>query len=198
VDKYINNNIDPPLNPTEAIPYTPHRTTVDELRADWPNTPLSPTGLTESVQQRIEWLARRLPHGYVTPGQLAERYHKGEFVRFESEEEKQKVLEIAADLAKQRAAKLTERKGQEVPAEDMAFEDVSSRSKDRNILADTYVKGTYPPLEKQKMPFLDTIVRNLRNNETYHGAETEKFIETIQGLIPAQAGRGSRQVPRRA
>jgi len=190
VETYVKTVIDPPENPTEETVYSPGKDlSIDDLRADWPNTPISATGLTETVQQRIEWLAHRIPHGYQTPGQLADRYFKGHLTRFESEAEKEKVLALAAGLAARRADEITERRNVEVQPWDMSMEDVASRPAERQNLADTYVRGKYPELEKQKMPFLDQIVRNLDNNSTYHSTDTKQFMETVQKFIAPQGGK---------
>ncbi|KAL2406871.1 hypothetical protein ABEF93_008731 [Exophiala dermatitidis] len=194
INQYIKTNIDRPVNPTEEIPHVPgQELSVDTLRADWPNTPLSGTGLTESVQQRIEWLAHRIPHGYQTPMQLAERYYKGYLTRFESEEEKKEVLALAAEMARKRADEITEKKNIEAHPKDMAFDDVASRAAERQALAETYVKGKYPEPEKQKMPFLDQIVRNLNNNDTYNGLQSEQFMQTIHKLMATQAPRSQKR-----
>ncbi|KAJ9637508.1 hypothetical protein H2204_004657 [Knufia peltigerae] len=205
VDHWVNTVIDPPPNPTEEITYTPGQNmAVKDLRADWPNTPLSGTGLTETVQQRIEWLAHRIPHGYQTPGQLAERYVKGYFTRFESEEEKAEVLKLAAEMAQKRADRVTERKNIEAKPHDMSFSDVVSRQTERQGLADTYVRGDYPTVRKQKMPFLDHVVENLNNNGTYQGTQTKQFMKTIRRLMaaghPSQAPKPAapKQVSKRA
>merc|ERR1712000_307298 len=196
VGHYINTVIDPPPNPTEEIIHKPGQDmSIESLRADWPNTPLSATGLTETVQQRIEWLAHRLPHGYQTPQQLAERYVKGYFTRFESEEEKKEVVHLAEEMAQKRADEITERKNVEVKPRDMSFDDVVSRQAERQGLADTYVRGKYAEVQKQKMPFLDHVVENLNNNVTYKGPETDQFIQTVQKLMaagrPGQAQKGA-------
>ncbi|KAJ9497192.1 hypothetical protein H2202_007348 [Exophiala xenobiotica] len=196
VEHLINTVIDPPPNPTEEIIHKPgQEMSIESLRADWPNTPLSATGLTETVQQRIEWLAHRIPHGYQTPQQLAERYVKGYFTRFESEEEKQEVLRLAEEMAQKRADEITERKNVEVKPRDMSFADVVSRQAERQGLADTYVRGKYAEVQKQKMPFLDHVVENLNNNVTYRGPETDQFMQTVQKLMaagrPGQAQKGA-------
>ncbi|OAL32289.1 hypothetical protein AYO22_00311 [Fonsecaea multimorphosa] len=191
VENYINTIVDPPANPTTELPHVPGESlSVTELRKDWPNTPLSNSGLVESVQQRIEWLAHRIPHGYQTPGQLAEWYTKGYFTRFESEAEKEEVLKIAQEMAKVEADKETEKNNVETQPKDMDFDDVVSRPGEHKGLADTYVRGVYPEVKKQKMPFLDQIVRNLNNNATFPHGKTEQFMQTVQKVIVSRAQGG--------
>ncbi|KIW97622.1 uncharacterized protein Z519_01206 [Cladophialophora bantiana CBS 173.52] len=188
VEHYINTIVDPPVNPTTELPHVPGKDlSVSELRKDWPNTPLSNSGLVESVQQRIEWLAHRIPHGYQTPGQLAEWYTKGYFTRFESESEKEEVLKLAQEMARAEADKETEKTNVEVQPKDMEFDDVVTRAAERKGLADTYVRGVYPEVKKQKMPFLDQIVRNLNNNATFPHGKTEQFMQTVQRVIVSRA-----------
>lgn len=177
-----------PMTPKDPITYNPQQMTLDQFKADWPNTPLSVTGLVGSVQQKAEVLARRLPHGYVSPDQLAERFEKGELVRFESVEERDKVLAKAVELAKAKSDVLTERKGEVVPVRDMSF---SSIEKDEGKqLASKMGNGIYPALEKQRIPFLDTVMRNLRNNGTYHDSKQDEFMAKIASLLPQQGAKG--------
>jgi hypothetical protein len=178
----------------KPVPYEPKGTTMEELRLDWPATAIDGRGSTESVQQKLEFLAKRLPHGWSSPQELAERLHKGQMVHFESDEERKEVLAIAAELAQSRADMLTERKGEHVPPEDMSFADVTAEEKER--LAAKMVKGEYPALQTHKLPFLNQVQRNLRNNGTYHEMETSKFMEKIQSLLPAN--RGGQQAQKRS
>ncbi|KAH0848401.1 hypothetical protein FOPE_02338 [Fonsecaea pedrosoi] len=197
VENYINTIVDPPANPTTELPHLPgEELSVTELRKDWPNTPLTNSGLVESVQQRIEWLAHRIPHGYQTPGQLAEWYTKGYFTRFESEAEKEEVLKLAQEVAKLEADKETEKTNVEVQPKDVSFEDVVARAAERKGLADTYARGVYPQVKKQKMPFLDQIVRNLNNNATFPHGKTEQFMQTVQKVIVSRAQEGGRNQKR--
>lgn len=176
-----------PLTPKDSIAYNPPQMTLDDFKADWPNTPMSVTGLVGSVQQKAEVLARRLPHGYVSPDQLAERLEKGDLVRFESVEERDKVVAKAAELAKARSEMLTDRKGEVVPARDMTF---SSIEKDEvKELASKMGNGLYPELEKQRIPFLKTVMRNLRNNGTYHDSKQDEFMAKVASLLPHQGAR---------
>lgn len=186
IEAYLTKHIDRPDNPTEQITYNPTPQSAKELQKDWPNTPLSSTGLTASIVQKIEWLARRIPHGYQTPEQLAEHFAKGNLTKFESAEEKNMVIKIAQDMAKQRAEKITEKKGEQVKPKDMTIVDLNAISNDKQSLVDSMIKGQYSELEKQRMPFLDNIVKTLRNNETYNSLETNKFMAKIQSMMPAQ------------
>jgi hypothetical protein len=170
----------------KPISYEPKATTMEELGLDWPATAMDGKSLAESAQQKLEFLAKRLPHGWLSPQALAERFHKGQMVHFKSSEERKEVLAIAAELAKSRADMLTERKGEPIAPEDMSFGDVSAEEKGR--LGAKMVKGEYPALQTHKLPFLNQVERNLMNNGTYHEMETSKFMEKIQSLLPANRG----------
>jgi len=181
----------------KPVPYEPKATTMKELRLDWPTTAIDATGLAESVQQKAESLAKRIPHGYLTPQEIAERFHKGEMVHFESEAERIEVLKIASELAQARADKLTDRKGESIAPEDMSFAEVSVEEK--RTLGAKMVKGEYPGLQAQSMPFLNQVVRSLRNNGTYHETETSKFMDKIQSFMPAnRGGRAAQQAQKSA
>lgn len=179
------------LTPKNRLPYNPQQMSLEDFKADWPNTPLSVSGLVGTVQQKAEVLARRLPHGYVSPDQLAEQFQKGELVRFESVEERDKVLAKAAELAKARSDMLTDRKGENVPADDMSFSSIAKAGGEE--LANKMGKGVYPELEKQRMPFLDAVMRNLRNNGTYHDSKQDEFMAKIESLLPQQGAKGRQQ-----
>ncbi|ETI25967.1 hypothetical protein G647_02744 [Cladophialophora carrionii CBS 160.54] len=200
VENYISTIVDPPVNPTTELPHTPGTTLAEtELRKDWPNTPLSNAGLVESVQQRIEWLAHRLPHGYQTPNQLAMHYTRGYLTRFESVQERDEVLSISRQLAQKWADRDTEKSGSsgEVQPENMDFDSIADREGERNGLAETWVKGVYPVVQKQKMPFLDQIVRNLNNNGTVTPGKAEQFMQTVQSVIVSrQPSQGGGQAPK--
>ena len=189
IDKYIDEVIDPSPIATEALPYVPKEHTTDELRLDWPNTPLSGSGLTESVIQKVTWLAKRLPHGYWTPRQIAERYEEGYMVRFNSEEEKETVLRLAAEMANSRAAKVSERIGEEVQAGDMQFESLGERSDEKQRLTDSMTKGVYPVPGKQSNQVMEGVMRQLDNNATYRSEDAEKFKGRIERLIGMVGGR---------
>lgn len=172
----------------EPLVYNPQQLNLKDFQADWPNTPLSALGLVGSVHQKAEVLASRLPHGYVSPDQLAERFQKGELVRFESIEERDKVLAKAAELAKARSDILSDRKGEAIPAEDMTF--LSIGAEEEKDIASKMGRGLYPQVEKQRIPFLDTVMRGLKNNGTYHNSKQDEFMAKIASLLPQQGAGG--------
>ena len=185
--------MDDPKPPDVA--YDPVELTIEDLRKDWPATPMSSIGMTETVAEKTRWLARRFPHGYNTHHELANRLHKGEMVHFESMEEKDEVVRVAQELAKERADKLSKRtnttQGVREP-DPMEFVEISKDDKAK--LESTMVKGEYPPLQPQRLPFLDSVVRTLRNNGSYQEQKTGQFLRKLIGLLPAgRASRGVRQ-----
>lgn len=190
VDEYIEKHIDPPPNPTEFLPYDPTKLSLEDLKADWPNTPLSTSGMTESVVQKIEWLARRLPHGYQSPEQIAEHYLKGNLTRFESDEERETVIKLASKMsAKTKADSEAGLLHKHEPprfqtVEDPAFTSLSAKSAEKNYLVDAGVKGDYGEVEQQRYPFMQNAARLLNNNETYGPAQAQKLLNRIQALMP--------------
>lgn len=197
--EYVTKYVDRPDNPTQPLPYNPTRLTLDDLKSDWPNTPLSTSGMTESVIQKVQWLARRLPHGYQSPEQIAEHYLKGNLTRFESEEEKKTVLKLAAELSantKRESDDGTLHK-HETPrfaiVEDPAFTSVASKAGDKGHIMSTSVRGDYGQAQQQKYAFMQTAEKVLSNNETYGPVQSQKLLARVQALIPQSRPGGAQQ-----
>jgi hypothetical protein len=171
------------------VPYEAEEQSLALLKPEWPDTPLSATGLTESVVQKLNFLARYLPHDYWTPYQIAERFIKGELVRFTSEEQKAKVLQYAAQISSERQAYQKERaelKGRDAPPPpelDWAVKSVVGQEADYKGLVDIMARGVYPELPTGQRPLFAGIHRQLRNNETYVEGDTDKFMGRIEQLI---------------
>lgn len=199
MEEYITKYVDRPANPTKPLPYNPTKFTLDDLKSDWPNTPLSTSGMTESVIQKVEWLARRLPHGYQSPQQIAEHYLKGNFTRFESEEEKQNVLKLASELSAKTKIEtedgtLHKHESPRFPVvADTAFTSLGSKSADKGHLMTTTIKGDYNQVQQQKYAFMQNVGRLLNNNETYGPVQAEKLMTRVQGLIPQARTGGAQQ-----
>lgn len=197
--EYVEKYVDRPANPTEALPYNPTRLTLDDLKSDWPNTLLSTSGMTESVVQKVQWLARRLPHGYQSPEQIAEHYLKGNLTRFESEEERKTVLQLAAELS---AKTKTEKEDgtlhkHETPrfaiVEDPAFTSIASKKSDKDHIMTSSIRGDYDRPQQQKYAFMQTASKILNNNETYGPVQSQKLLTRVQALIPQARAGGAQQ-----
>ena len=199
LDNYVARHIDRPENPTEPVPYEPASLNLDDLRSDWPNTPLSSSGMTESVIQKIEWLSKRLPHGYQTPEDIAEHYLRGNLTRFESEEEKQLVLKIASEMTAKTKTESEEDTlhKHETPrfqiVEDANFTSISGKEADKSFLVEAAVKGDYGEVQKQPYPFMQGAARLLNNNGSYGPESMQRFLGRVQALIP-QRGAAAQQV----
>lgn len=200
MEEYISKYVDRPANPTEPLPYKPSKLTLDDLRSDWPNTPLSTSGMTESVIQKVAWLARRLPHGYQSPEQIAEHYLKGNLTRFESNEEREMVLKLASELS---AKTKTESEDgtlhkHETPrfaiVEEPTFTSLASKAGDKGHLMNTTIKGDYGQAQQQKYAFMQSAGRILGNNETYGPVQSEKLLARVQALIPQGKAGGAQPV----
>ena len=184
-----------------AVPHQPRSHTVDSLRSDFPPIPTSSVAAMEAVQQRMDWLARRLPHGWIGADDLAEQYARGELVRFDSEEEKEEVLSMAAVIAG----------GDQTKArEDLGFVDAtqSSTTTDASQLANTMIRGIYPGLAQsqtasrptQQQPssvHLATATLALRNNGTYGTAKNQRFVDKVLSVLARGAAGGAMKEPRK-
>lgn len=196
---YVKKYVDRPDNPTEPLPYNPTQLTLGNLKADWPNTLLSTSGMTESVIQKVQWLARRLPHGYQSNEQVAEHYLKGNLTHFKSAQEKTTVLELAARLSAETKREHDEGTlhKHETPrfaiVEDPAFTSISSKEGDKGHIMSTSIKGDYGQAQQQKYAFMQNAERLLGNNETYGPAQSQKLLARVQALIPQSRTGGAQQ-----
>lgn len=199
MNQFIKQYIHPPYNPEDSIVYNPQNLSLNDFRADWPNTAMTKAGMTESVIQKIEWLAKRLPHGYQSPEQIAEHYLKGNLTRFDSEEEKQLVLKLAAEKSAE-----TKREDEEgtlnkhrLPrfaiVEDPSFTSVGAKQEDKNHLLQATVQGDYGEEAKQRYSFLQNAARTLNNNETYKPESVQRVLDRVQALIPKGRPGGAQQ-----
>lgn len=209
--------------PQEDVVYEPVPISMQDLRKDWPPIPTSSDlAMTESVDEKLTWLARRTGMEYVPPGELATRLFEGEIVLFETEEEKAVGLELARQMAVRKTWRTAKRKNREYfteKAENMSilekpedpddepdepdlfememdlrkmkiqpvevvFEPIAQA--ERKEVMDAFTKGDYAPPQRQRLPLLDNVVRNLRNNETYQGPESVKFMAKLESLIPGR------------
>lgn len=205
MDDYITKYIDRPDNATTYLPYNPQPLSLSDLKQDWPNTPLSTSGLSESVTQTLSGLSSRLAHGYMSPNHLAEHFLKGKLTRFESAAEKELVLERAAQMVQDQTSKtdleLSPLKKPSPDALKLAdtheFVALAHKADEKKFLVDESVRGVYSAVEKQRYPFLDNVVKNLRNNSTYGEVQSKRVLERIAKLLP-QGGQAKKAAAKAA
>lgn len=167
--------------PREWVDHTPVELSLEELRVDWPAVPTGRVGLVNGVEEKLRWMARKLPHGYDTPEELAMRVRQGKLVRFENVEEKRLALKAANVRWKN-------------------FEGISHQ--DRVVLGKELIRGVYPGGRgagaggrgegKEAAPFVDEVIRILGNNETYQAKQKDQLCATIQSFLSARRPAGTR------
>lgn len=200
IEENIAKYIDRPENPTEPITYAPNQMSLDELKVDWPNTPLTSAGLTESIVQKLRWLAKRLPHGYRSPQQLAQDLLAKKFVAFESEAEKQEVIKVAKELSAEFEQAIAEgtKKHSDVYNFHTAsqkkgnFVSVNDQEGDNKYLIESNIQGSYAQPQKQPYPFMQNAARMLFNNGSYGPESSQKLLARVGALIP-QRGAAAQQ-----
>ena len=165
--------------PKDYLPYHPKQPERTELEKDWPNTPMTTSGTIASIAQHLGPMANRQGHTHWTPLQLAKMYLAGQLVSFNSEAEKEETMKFVKQLQDEREAATGKPQGS-VPA----YAALSSSEKGAaGSVISSMVQGQYPTLEKQQMPWMNTIVRQLRNNETYSPTDSTKFMARIHKLV---------------
>jgi hypothetical protein len=170
----------------KPVRYNPEGYDIEKLRQTWPSLPIGGTASVGSVLERLAWMSDRLVNGYDSPQELAKRVHEGKRVLFASDEEKTRVIELANEMAAERAKKLTERKGQIVEPEHVSFEVISEE--DKRAILEKLVAGKYPKVETtmvEASPIIADVLRNLRNNETYQRAEGKRFMGKLMESLPS-------------
>jgi hypothetical protein len=178
----------------KPVRYDPMQYDFANLKETWPSVPIGTNGRASSVYEKLALMSDRYANGYYAPRELAQKLYKGEQVFFQSEQEKQQVVEEARKLAQDRADKLAQRKGDTVDPEDMSFKAITEdHQKD---LISQFVTGKYTTLESTndgKSPVINEVIRNLANNETYRTAGKQtQFLGKLESLLtPPQRAKRS-------
>ncbi|KAI9880146.1 MAG: hypothetical protein M1830_005175 [Pleopsidium flavum] len=174
------------------VPFQPLEVTQDRLRGDGPAVVVGEFGMANIVEEKLDWLAERPIGSYRRTDELARRLLSGEFVRFESDAEKDAVVKRAETLAVEEGIRLSERKGEVVQPKEAGFEPITEE--DRNLLVERLLKGSHeapgsPPPEDG---VLKELLRVTHRNETYLPRDASSLLGKVRGLLPAQTSRASR------
>ncbi|KAK2811938.1 hypothetical protein FQN50_001645 [Emmonsiellopsis sp. PD_5] len=176
----------------KPVRYAPQGSSVENLQRTWPALPIGETGPMEALHERLAWMSERYVNSFEPTDLLAQRIHKGEWVYFNNEQEKQEAVEAAKKMAAERAEMLTERKAEEIEPEDMSFKSMDETQ--RKQLVGRLVTGEYAREVKEERdtlpshPFYTDVLRNLRNNPTYQGPHREQFLDVLAKAMPKVKG----------
>lgn len=138
------------------------------------------------LEDRLRLLAEPTQDGFRWPRDIAKRMLKGQFVSFESEEEKAAVLAAA------------EKVNTTVKKEKRVFAPVATSS--QGALVDSLIRGKYadPKATPYKQAVLNDVARYASNNGTYLADDQSKLIRKIRSLLPAEGVAARRPAPKKS
>lgn len=139
-------------------------------------------GMVEIVDRQMRALAERPAGSFERNAELARRLLKGDFVKFESEDEKEAVLEEAQRLSEVEAVKLSERKGEVVESKFEGFEPVDPKA----LMSVFYLdQGSGAMADaKQGESVQARMARGNTRNETYGFESGEAFRGEVKKRLP--------------
>ncbi|KAJ5612421.1 hypothetical protein N7510_005615 [Penicillium lagena] len=164
--------------------YEPQDIDFSTLKETWPSLPTDANSRSAAVFEKLSSLSGRFANGYVPPYELGRRLWKGQSVLFFSEEEKAEALQETKRLAQLRADKLTQKKGEDVEPKEIDFAPIDAKT--TNGLMETLAQGKYPTLDadKDQLPAISNVMRNLRSNGTYQSAGKQpQFVAKVESLL---------------
>lgn len=169
----------------QPVQYTPQDPTFSSVKETWPAFPSDARASSAGILQKLATISERYPNGYVPPHELGRQLYRGKKVQFSSEEEKKEALEEAGRLARQRADKLSQKKGELIEPVEVDFEPISAEHK--KALVQSLAQGVYPKPEAQqgnKNPVVAKVMNNLYNNQTYQTTgKSAQFLSKFESLL---------------
>ncbi|KAJ5658079.1 uncharacterized protein N7484_001728 [Penicillium longicatenatum] len=166
------------------VRYEPQEIDFTSLQQTWPSLPTDTNARSAAVLEKLSSLSGRFPNGYVPPYELGRRIWKGQNVLFHSEAERMEAMEEVKRLAKARADKMSQQKGDLVEPRDIEFNAI--KTEESKILLETYAQGKYPTVEvvQGKPAVLGEVMKNLRNNGTYQTTgKRPQFLAKVESLL---------------
>ena len=180
-------------------PFDPEELTPKGLVRGGPTIIVSPWGMSEIVEEKLNRLAPAgLKHDGVRRQDLAQKLLHGDFVRFKDDEEKEAVLEIAQNKANEIANKLSEQKAEVVESMYTGFDPVDEHMKLR--MAESWLGGKYILEEKNsKNEVLSHLTMVTRKNGSYLPKNEVSLAAKVRSLLPVQSKLAARSTrPARA
>lgn len=169
----------------EPVQYNPQDPTFSTVKETWPSFPSDAQASSVGILQKLSSISERYPNGYVPPHELGRQLYRGQKVQFFNEEEKQEALEEAKRLARQRADKLSQKKGELIEPEEVIFEPINADH--QKALVQSLAQGIYPKPQSQqenKHPVVSKIMNNLGSNQTYQTTgKSAQFLSKFESLL---------------
>lgn len=167
------------------VQYKPQVPTFESMRETWPSFPTDATANSAGVIEKLSTISGRYANGYIPPHELGKQLYRGQKVHFFSEQEKADAMQEVNRLARQRADKLSQKKGDLIEPEEVTFEPINAEY--QKALVQSLAQGIYPkpePNQEGKAPVLGDIMNNLRNNETYRTTgKSSQFLNKFESLL---------------
>lgn len=167
------------------VQYNPQDPTFSTVKETWPSIPSDARASSAGILQKLSSVSERYPNGYVPPHELGRQLYRGQKVQFFNEEEKREALGEAGRLARQRADKLSQKKGELIEPEEVNFEPISAEH--QKALVQSLAQGIYPksqPQQGKKPPVVGNIMNNLSNNQTYQTTgKSAQFLNKFESLL---------------
>lgn len=167
------------------IRHKPQLLTFESMRETWPSFPTDATANSAGIIEKLSTISGRYANGYIPPHELGRQLYRGQKVHFFSEEEKAEAMQEVNNLARQRADKLSQKKGDLIEPEEITFNPINAEH--QKALVQSLARGIYPkpePKQASKAPVLDDIKNNLRNNETYQTTgKSSQFLNKFESLL---------------
>lgn len=138
---------------------------------------------------------------------LAQKFRRGQLVRFDSKEEKAAVLEIAKNVARRhlRSPNKTKTSNEDESPEAGAAQPLPKvynfsplPETVQTAMVEKIVNGKYDTAgsfsgEKYKQPVLNTVARAMTMNSSYLAGDGERLLKKVRGLLPATTPPGQQR-----
>ena len=176
----------------ERAPFQPPALSAESLYADGPGPAvvIGERGMTEIVDRQMRVLAERPAGSFERNAELARRLLRGAFVKFESDAEKDAVLQETERLSALWAAKRSERKGEVVKPTFKGFEPADPNALMSVFYLDRGLDGAAKGGQDESM--LVRVTRGNMRNETYGFGSADAFRgEVTKRLPPERKSQGS-------
>ena len=159
-------------------------------------------GMRSEMMQAMGRLARRPNLDWTVDADLARRLNHGELIKFNHDEERFRITMMAEMFAERTAEKISKRKGVEVKKQDVDFVPVAGEERKR--LVDTVLKGKYEipqregaevSMKAEKDKMIGQAAVALKLNGSYTTGGSQRVLEMLRDMWPAQATRVTRSNP---